>query len=1066
MPKRRRQAEEQYHVEVIEKARVSDEGDWWGGYSSEENSWEPTENVEGCKRLLKSFWENVGMDNQDHHPGDMVEPSREWIAQERAFFQEAFGGKSSKKSKHDHILDTTASSSTIAGPSTSSSNTKHIIGKATKHKAKPKKPGWELISLSDDSDDEPVIITAKKGKKRQSSVISITSDESETPLSRSVPTASKTRKIAGKGKAKEIAPTATKKKPSADHPPSTTAGVLSDSSDESGHDSLFSDRQSPAAQKDKSDVPTTGRAAAPKLSIKLPPAKSSAYVSQSATSPGVGTPQTASVSDARVPAHRERQANPKVQMIPMQLIDKTGTASIPTKQKIAEKSGHLTSKPSPVVTTVPTPAPTGTGDLFPPNRSLANLSFKKKSTTTTNTEASPVVPSPSTSRSTQPRSSFFPEKETVHSPVTESGAWGNNLGWGNDNGWDDAGGGWHDAPVSRRASEPESPMVLTPDTAPISRRAAPEIPRQSSMQQQQRSAPNPLHDAEMFLHDMMSDKMAAPMDESAPEEPLRAAPPTSSIAGAVAKKVPVFNLGFTKKWGWHGELYIEAGPDRADRLCNVSLSELTDARPMGLRLDILYTSDVSVLRLKKFHEMTDLYMLLRACAPVQQCCKVSHAAEGDFETITTLSAWMTRKSQFAYADVYLDNDAVGLLVIFPSAITEVCNIFKVPAYLRDKSSLLAALVPWSLSPNEMIENMWTQPTNRIPFKGEINPELLRIIEAQEKTRRLVKNPSFAAGLRIHKFTPEIYSFLTRTPRSYCIWHTSPGQKPDTSKPDGTQWETRGLVAVLEECYAKNAGHKADVRVVFVHVSALATFRKLPALAVRRLKQPDMRIYSYGSHTSVPPNRWGLREIYPIGGVITFTASALREDVFSACRLIKLAEQHPLWVSYVHPYVLAAIFKRDYSRHDPATVVERDDFVYKELLELIEDGSLSLLYAPPISRSPCLEKNRTDAYDDPQIKWAEWVLNRQFSERKEMLAECVNMFEAAHPNVSDKNFMNVVEKEVLADLGRMQLQPSIMDSYRRFVVITESRSEDLDGVELTPVQKFEFRDSWFPSSSPH
>ena len=90
---------------------------------------------------------------------------------------------------------------------------------------------------------------------------------------------------------------------------------------------------------------------------------------------------------------------------------------------------------------------------------------------------------------------------------------------------------------------------------------------------------------------------------------------------------------------------MEVGPDRADRLCNITLSEPTDPRPLGLRLSVLYNTDVSVLRLKKFHDMPDLYLLLRACGPVQQCCKVSHSAESDVGALSTLGAWMARKRQ-------------------------------------------------------------------------------------------------------------------------------------------------------------------------------------------------------------------------------------------------------------------------------------------------------------------------------------------------------------------------------------------------------------------------------------
>ncbi len=274
-----------------------------------------------------------------------------------------------------------------------------------------------------------------------------------------------------------------------------------------------------------------------------------------------------------------------------------------------------------------------------------------------------------------------------------------------------------------------------------------------------------------------------------------------------------------------------------------------------------------------------------------------------------------------------------MLVIFPSAITEVCNLFKIPAYLRDKSSLLAALVPWNLSPNEMIENMWTQSTALVPYKTELDPSLLRLLESQGKTPNLAKKPTWAAALRLFKVTPEIYNFLTRSPRAYCMWH-----KTSDPKRDASDMENRMLVVLLDECRARNVGHKADVRVIFVHVGALETVRKLPAFAMRRARNPEIRIYSYGTCHSVPPERWGLREIYPIGmcigiaivylayhgtgGIVTFTVSAFKDDPFGLYRLVKLVEEHPLWMCYIHPYVLAALFKRDHPVADPGIALRR------------------------------------------------------------------------------------------------------------------------------------------------
>lgn len=42
-------------------------------------SWEPEENLEACSRLLSSFWEHVGMDNQDYHIGFELKAKKDWI---------------------------------------------------------------------------------------------------------------------------------------------------------------------------------------------------------------------------------------------------------------------------------------------------------------------------------------------------------------------------------------------------------------------------------------------------------------------------------------------------------------------------------------------------------------------------------------------------------------------------------------------------------------------------------------------------------------------------------------------------------------------------------------------------------------------------------------------------------------------------------------------------------------------------------------------------------------------------------------------------------------------------
>lgn len=78
--------------------------------------------------------------------------------------------------------------------------------------------------------------------------------------------------------------------------------------------------------------------------------------------------------------------------------------------------------------------------------------------------------------------------------------------------------------------------------------------------------------------------------------------------------------------------------------------------------------------------------------------------------------------------------------------------------------------------------------------------------------------------------------------------------------------------------------------------------------------------------------------------------------------------------------------------------------------------------------------------DPRVGWAEWLMKLQFSEPKDVLDQCVTMLPEKFHQLSDKELTQTVEKEVLADIARLQLNPDIMDNHRRFVLITETRKE--------------------------
>ncbi|KAG2156464.1 uncharacterized protein EDB93DRAFT_1079686 [Suillus bovinus] len=104
MGRKKKVEQEVYHVEVITKARVSEEGDWeyhvkWAGYDSDADTWEPAPNLSKCERLLCSFWDHIGIDDNDYSVGYEITANDDWIKKEKEFFATQFSeeAKDTKK---------------------------------------------------------------------------------------------------------------------------------------------------------------------------------------------------------------------------------------------------------------------------------------------------------------------------------------------------------------------------------------------------------------------------------------------------------------------------------------------------------------------------------------------------------------------------------------------------------------------------------------------------------------------------------------------------------------------------------------------------------------------------------------------------------------------------------------------------------------------------------------------------------------------------------------------------------------------------------------------------------
>jgi len=218
----------------------------------------------------------------------------------------------------------------------------------------------------------------------------------------------------------------------------------------------------------------------------------------------------------------------------------------------------------------------------------------------------------------------------------------------------------------------------------------------------------------------------------------------------------------------------------------------------------------------------------------------------------------------------LDDAVAAFLLLFPPALGDLCRRFDVSSSLQQNSSLVAALIPWRLSPKYQAYE-WRKrfSTHHLADETIFKPTL----DAGRWSRSLRVKSHYHHALRILQFPKWLHDYMSQPNRAYCVWWES---GDGTKKDQGL--ETTLLFSIMEQCRAKNVGHKADVRAVFVHVGALRSLHKLPALVERRSKRPEVNFYTYGTHESVPSERWGIHEIFPIGRLSFFRRPFIRSSL--------------------------------------------------------------------------------------------------------------------------------------------------------------------------------------------
>lgn len=333
-----------------------------------------------------------------------------------------------------------------------------------------------------------------------------------------------------------------------------------------------------------------------------------------------------------------------------------------------------------------------------------------------------------------------------------------------------------------------------------------------------------------------------------------------------------------RKFKWVGEIFINTERDRAERLCNAMLSNLTEGIPNGSRFSYHFDDErpVDSMRLAKLLHISDFSLLQSACMPIAQMAKFGPVDDKDVEAseaFQTLNKYMSPRRLVCTRDIFCsdpcDNprtqvtyvilhshqtDLSALMLVIPSTSAELCHEFKVPMRLQNTGALIAALIPWAMPEKEAVAlRIWRTPEEKKMFTQLIrNPEPI-----SDPPRVLRGDPMYHRALHILKFPKWLHGHMSQTDRMYCIWNF----RVDHSQ---EEFETIALRSILKRCGAPDVGLNTHARIVFVHVGSLNTLSKLPTLTERRKKFAHTQFFTYGTHQSVSYKRWGVREIYPLG----------------------------------------------------------------------------------------------------------------------------------------------------------------------------------------------------------
>ncbi|TEB23318.1 hypothetical protein FA13DRAFT_1818467 [Coprinellus micaceus] len=528
-----------------------------------------------------------------------------------------------------------------------------------------------------------------------------------------------------------------------------------------------------------------------------------------------------------------------------------------------------------------------------------------------------------------------------------------------------------------------------------------------------------------FLSSFMPAEMAGPLEPAA--EPVVEPLPPPPLPSRVAPPPP---LPTRKIFKWEGSLTVCAGTSTTDELEQsfpVVMEDQMDSKLQGLRFPFFFKSTgLDQLNATHIYHAQELASILPTHSTPTHFAKVSlQPSAAEKKHWTSFLRFLGKSQQVVLLPLSLDNDIPAHLLLAPPEVYLGIRL-KIPSHIAPHveaaDNLVACILPRTLTLKQRSEG----------WKPELESlRELRVQIAERSDSRfhcsLKLRPLLQEATRVLDFPTKTYDYLKSTSRSWAIF-------PPMDSSSKSTYEVELLRSILAEL-KENATRKQksvnpqkskihmmreaakldSAGVLFIHVGALRHLRRLTFMRERLLSSDYVRFYTFGSHPSVSQKFWGVREVFPCGGIVTFLPSAFLNYPLEIMENIRKISEHPFWSAYILPSVLGMV-----ARMSGADGNDLTKWAYSYLLKAIEGGQLALIEAPPENKFCFGEPS-----NDHRTRWFNDYLTALPPSQEEALSFAMGAFSSVTANTPQSNWPMLIEKEVAQDLARMQTQPSIL-----------------------------------------